>query len=104
MNGARTHVIVGASIAGVTAAETIREHSDDPVVLIDPDPHAPSDKTALSKAALFDPSMPIIALREAAHGSPADVASLVAFLASPLAGYINGSNILIDGGMSGIVR
>jgi 3-oxoacyl-[acyl-carrier protein] reductase len=37
-------------------------------------------------------------------GSPADVASLVAFLASPLAGYINGSNILIDGGMSGIVR
>ncbi|MFW0756299.1 SDR family NAD(P)-dependent oxidoreductase [Pseudomonas sp. H11T01] len=37
-------------------------------------------------------------------GTPADIASLVTFLASPLAGYINGTNVLIDGGMAGINR
>jgi len=33
------------------------------------------------------------------YGQPGEVAELVAFLASPAAGYINGAQILIDGGM-----
>jgi 3-oxoacyl-[acyl-carrier protein] reductase len=33
-------------------------------------------------------------------GSPRDVADLVAFLASPRAGYITGQSIVIDGGIS----
>lgn len=32
------------------------------------------------------------------YGNPEDVGNLVAFLASPLAGYINGANYRIDGG------
>ncbi len=34
-------------------------------------------------------------------GQPADVAQLITFLASPLAGFINGSNYRVDGGASG---
>lgn len=33
-------------------------------------------------------------------GTPADVGALVAFLASPAAAFINGTNIVIDGGLS----
>jgi 3-oxoacyl-[acyl-carrier protein] reductase len=31
-------------------------------------------------------------------GRPEDVADLVAYLASPLAGYVNGANLRVDGG------
>lgn len=37
-------------------------------------------------------------------GLPADLSALVAFLASPMADWINGSNIRIDGGQCGFVN
>lgn len=36
-------------------------------------------------------------------GRPEEVADLVAFVASPLAGYINGANLRIDGGSTGVI-
>jgi len=36
-------------------------------------------------------------------GRPAEVADLVAFVASPLAGYINGANLRIDGGSTAVL-
>ena len=37
-------------------------------------------------------------------GTPADVGALVAFLGSPLAGFISGTTILIDGGRSAVMQ
>ena len=36
-------------------------------------------------------------------GRPSEVADLVAFVASPLAGYVNGANLRIDGGSTAVV-
>ena len=36
-------------------------------------------------------------------GRREEVADLVAFVASPLAGYINGANLRIDGGSTAVV-
>jgi 3-oxoacyl-[acyl-carrier protein] reductase len=36
-------------------------------------------------------------------GRPEEVADLVAFVASPLAGYVNGTNLRIDGGSTAVV-
>ena len=36
-------------------------------------------------------------------GRPEEVADLVAFVTSPLAGYINGANLRIDGGSTAVV-
>ena len=36
-------------------------------------------------------------------GRPSEVADLVAFVASPLAGYINGANLRIDGGSTAVI-
>ncbi|OLB80121.1 MAG: short-chain dehydrogenase [Actinobacteria bacterium 13_2_20CM_2_71_6] len=37
-------------------------------------------------------------------GRPADVADLVAYLVSPLAGYVNGANLRVDGGSTATVN
>ncbi|MFC9835546.1 NAD(P)/FAD-dependent oxidoreductase [Rhodococcus sp. NPDC127530] len=60
-------VIVGASIAGITAAETLRSLGDIPVVVLDGDHGAPYDRTALSKAVLTENKSPDIALRTRAE-------------------------------------
>jgi len=36
-------------------------------------------------------------------GRPEDIADAIAILASPRAGYINGANIPIDGGITGTI-
>jgi NAD(P)-dependent dehydrogenase (short-subunit alcohol dehydrogenase family) len=33
-------------------------------------------------------------------GTPEDIAAAVAFLASPAAGWINGQNLIVDGGLT----
>ena len=63
-----------------------RINSDQILNRLHPDPHA--------RAAFIEQNIP------AGHfGEPEDVGRLVAFLASPLAGYITGTVIAIDGGM-----
>lgn len=37
-------------------------------------------------------------------GRPDDIAAAIAFLASPLAGYINGVNLPVDGGITGTIQ
>ena len=48
----RTHVIVGASMAGATAAITLREASPDPITVIGMEPEPPYERPPLSKAYL----------------------------------------------------
>ena len=45
----RTHVIVGASMAGATAAVTLREASPDPITVIGMEPEPPYERPPLSK-------------------------------------------------------
>jgi NADPH-dependent 2,4-dienoyl-CoA reductase/sulfur reductase-like enzyme len=52
-----SYVIVGASIAGLSAAETLRTLTDAPILLVDGDPDAPCDRTALSKDVLIAPEV-----------------------------------------------
>ncbi len=35
-------------------------------------------------------------------GTPDDIADTIAFLSSPRAGYINGINVRVDGGLAGV--
>ena len=51
-------VVVGASVGGLTAAQELRKLTDAEIVIVDGDPDAPYDKTALSKAALIQDEIP----------------------------------------------
>jgi NADPH-dependent 2,4-dienoyl-CoA reductase/sulfur reductase-like enzyme len=63
----RTFVIVGGSIAGLSAAEKLRELTDERIVVVERDPMAAYDKTALSKDMLIADEVPDILLRPVAH-------------------------------------
>lgn len=63
----RTFVIVGGSIAGLSAAEKLRELTDERIVMIDRDSMAPYDRTALSKDVLVANEVPNILLRPDTH-------------------------------------
>ena len=60
-------VIVGASIAAITAAEALRSLGGMPVVVLDGDDDAPYERTALSKAVLAEDGSPDVALRTRAE-------------------------------------
>jgi 3-oxoacyl-[acyl-carrier protein] reductase len=59
--------------------------------------------TAINAAQLAEPGM-LEAEQEANPsgriGTPQDIAAAVAFLASPAAGWINGQNLIVDGGLT----
>jgi enoyl-[acyl-carrier protein] reductase III len=71
-------VTVNSVSAGVVDSETIRKHPHAARLLA-----AAADRTPVGRLA-----------------TPGDIASVVLFLASPLAGFVTGQTLLVDGGMS----
>lgn len=60
-----------------------------------------ANKTGLSKEEVIDEMKSQCPARR--FGDPAEVASVAAFLASPSAGYVNGTSIPVDGGRTGSI-
>jgi NAD(P)-dependent dehydrogenase (short-subunit alcohol dehydrogenase family) len=57
----------------------------------------PSDDASMETFMVKEASWPILSGRV---GTPADVGRLIAFVASPLNGYVNATNLRIDGGVA----
>jgi 3-oxoacyl-[acyl-carrier protein] reductase len=60
-----------------------------------------SAKTGKGKEEVADEMMKEIPARR--FGKPEEIAAVVAFLASPAAGYVNGTSIPVDGGRTGSI-
>ena len=59
-------LVVGASLAGLRAAEVLRsEGFEGPLTVVGDEPHAPYDRPPLSKAVLTDTEIPAVTLRAA---------------------------------------
>lgn len=60
-----------------------------------------SDKSGTSKEEIIEEMLSEIPAKR--FGSPDEIASVVAFLASPAAAYVNGTSIPVDGGRTGSI-
>ena len=84
-------VVEGISSAGGQASAALANLAD------------PGDCARFISGVLADGAADILDNPTGRLGRPEEVADLVAFVASPLAGYINGANLRIDGGSTAVV-
>jgi 3-phenylpropionate/trans-cinnamate dioxygenase ferredoxin reductase component len=70
VSGVRRIVVLGNGIAGLTAAESLRDNGfDGELTIVGEEPHAPYSRPALSKAALLDDDPSALRLPGSTHGA-----------------------------------